>query len=78
LASEIELNSIKILAKASYSDNNGSIWFPTESLKQLNTDFQFLIPMNSKNAFFKVDIGIDQGELIKNNYGINFAYQRFW
>ncbi len=78
LASELQLNSIKILAKASYSDNNGSIWFPMESLKQLNTDFLFLIPMKSKNAFFKVDIGIDHGELIKDNYGINFAYQRFW
>ncbi|AWV97507.1 capsule assembly Wzi family protein [Arcticibacterium luteifluviistationis] len=78
LATQMQLNSIGIVAKGSYSQNFGSIWFPVEPLNQLNTSFEFKVPLKAKNSFIKVDIGIDHGELIKDNYGINFAYQRFW
>ena len=78
LGSQLKINTVSILAKASYSQNFGSIWFPVLPLNQLNTSFQFRIPLKAKGAFFKADIAIDHGELIKDNYGINFSYQRFW
>jgi hypothetical protein len=39
---------------------------------------QAAIPLKNKNAFLKVNIGIDQGDLINDNYGAQIAYQRFW
>ena len=53
LASQLKLNSIKLVTKASYSQNFGSSWVPAPPINQLNLDFQFHIPLKAKNSFVK-------------------------
>ncbi|MCR9064339.1 MAG: capsule assembly Wzi family protein [Cytophagales bacterium] len=74
----LKLNSIDFISRFSYSRNYGALFTPIEPVDQMSMSFQTLIPTKNQNAFFKVNIGIDQGDLINDNYGVNIAYQRFW
>ena len=72
------LNNIDIQARASYSRNFGALFTPRPPVNQLSLSFQTIVPTRNTNAFIKVNIGIDQGNLIYDNYGVHVAYQRFW
>ncbi len=78
LATSLKLNSILLEAKGSYSQNYGSFLFPITSLNQLNTNFKFIFPLKTKNTFLNIQVGIDHGEYIRDNYGINVSYRRNW
>jgi hypothetical protein len=78
MASSLQLNSISLITKASYSQNFGTYGLDKPPLNQLNLDFDFRIPLKPANSFVKVAIGIDHGQLIKDNYGVNVAFMRFW
>jgi hypothetical protein len=75
---ELLLNNIIVQARASYSRNYGALFTPMPPVNQLSMNIQTLIPTKNKNAFVKVNIGIDQGNLINDNYGTHIGYQRFW
>jgi hypothetical protein len=78
LASNLQLNSITLMTKASFSQNFGSYGLDKPPLNQLNLNFDFRIPLKSDNSFVKVGLGIDHGQLVKDNYGVNVAFMRFW
>ncbi|MGR3809268.1 capsule assembly Wzi family protein [Jiulongibacter sp. NS-SX5] len=74
----VQLSQIDVVGRFSYSRNFGALFTPIAPVDQLSLSVQTLIPMKNPNAFLKVNIGIDQGDLINDNYGVNMAYQRFW
>ena len=75
---QLYLNDIDIQARASYSRNFGALFTPLPPVNQMSMSIQTLIPTKNQNAFIRVNIGIDQGNLIYDNYGVQVAYQRFW
>ncbi|WP_304236174.1 capsule assembly Wzi family protein [Jiulongibacter sediminis] len=74
----VRLNSIDLTSRVSYSRNYGALFTPIPPVDQMSMAVQAAIPLKNKNAFLKVNIGIDQGDLINDNYGAQIAYQRFW
>ncbi len=78
LSTAFKISKMFIETRASYSKNYGSFWFPVNSLNQVNTNFKFSYPLKTKQTTLQIQVGIDHGEYIRDNYGFNLAYKRAW
>lgn len=79
LAMEYRLSSVIMQTRASLSKNYGStLNVFEESASQLSFGYKMIIPLAEKNSFIHVNIGIDHGDLIKDNFGIMFSYKKIW
>lgn len=73
-----QINSVNIETRISYSQNFGAFGFPIKPARQLSTSFKAIIPAQKLRGNLVFNIAIDQGDLIKDNYGVCVSYMRAW
>lgn len=70
--------AIKVETKISYSRNFGSYNIKITPSDQLSFAMKTVVPTKNKKGTINVSIGIEQGDLIADNYGANISYTRTW
>lgn len=78
LGTILKLNSILIESRVSMSRNYGSQFDEIPPADQVSFVLKTCIPMPKLGGQLLFKVGIDQGELIKDNYGVNLAFRRSW
>lgn len=78
LGAQFKLNSILLETRMSLSRNFGSQFIIYEPADQVSFLINSSIPLKKLKGVLGVRIGIDQGELIKDNYGANISFRRNW
>jgi hypothetical protein len=78
LAINSKLNSVDVTTKISYGRNFGSPKNEFGYADQLSFGINALIPSSLLKGYVKIGIGIEQGDLIYDNYGFNFAFKKSW
>lgn len=73
-----KLNTIELETRVSLSKNFGSMHAELPPVSQNSFYLNAKIPMKKLKGFINVKIGIDHGDLIKDNYGTYLAYTRKW
>jgi Capsule assembly protein Wzi len=73
-----QLNSINVESKFSYSRNYGSPRVDIGVADQLSVSFKAQVPAPKLYGFINVGIGIEQGDLIQDNYGVFLSFKRIW
>ncbi|SOE22761.1 Capsule assembly protein Wzi [Spirosomataceae bacterium TFI 002] len=78
LGAQFKLNSILLQTRMSLSRNYGSQFVKYKPADQVSFLINSSIPLPKLKGILGVRIGIDQGELIKDNYGANISFRRNW
>ncbi|NBA84636.1 hypothetical protein GVN16_02635 [Emticicia sp. CRIBPO] len=73
-----KLNSVDLEMRASLSRNFGTARKAMGPADQMSLLFTGYVPAAKLKGNIKVSVGIDQGDLINDNYGVNLSYQRIW
>ncbi len=73
-----KLNTIDLEARFSYSRNFGSPRVDIGVADQMSFAIKSHIPAPSLKGIINVSIGIEQGDLISDNYGVFLSFKRFW
>lgn len=73
------ISGVIMETRFSFSKNYGSKAnvFP-ESANQLSFAHKMAIPVSKLDGFINLNVGIEQGDLIKDNYGILLSYKKVW
>ncbi|MFN3589837.1 MAG: capsule assembly Wzi family protein [Spirosomataceae bacterium] len=78
LAMQHRFGAIDIVSKLSYSRNFGSYLNTIPPISQLSTALLFQYVPQTANQKWTLSIGTDRGDLIKDTYGISFAFLQQW
>lgn len=78
IGAQFKLNSIFLESRLSLSRNFGSQFIIYEPADQISFLINCFVPIPKLKGVLGVKIGIDQGELIKDNYGANISFRRNW
>lgn len=77
-ASAWQINGIDISSRVSFSRNYGSQFERLPPAKQVSFLLSLQFPFKKTNASLGIRLGIDQGDLIRDNYGAHIYYKRVW
>ncbi len=72
------LNTVDLEFRASVSRNFGSARKVMDPADQVSLMVKGLIPAPRLKGNIRVTVGIDHGDLINDNYGVNLAFVRLW
>jgi Capsule assembly protein Wzi len=78
LGLESQLNSILVHSRFSYSRNFGSPAVNLGVADQLSISFKACVPAPKLKGVFNISVGIEQGDLINDNYGWFLSFKRMW
>lgn len=74
-----QLSSVLMETRISFSENFGSTHNVfKEKANQLSFAHKMAIPVAKLKGVVNLNVGIEQGDLIRDNYGIMLSYQRTW
>jgi hypothetical protein len=75
---QTKLNSIEVESRFSYSRNFGSSRVNLQTADQLSIGVKTNIPAPNLHGIISVCIGVEHGDLIKDNYGTFVSFKRVW
>jgi hypothetical protein len=75
---ENQIGKIKLTNKASYSKNFGAYEIYFTPVTQISYSVNTLIPLPKIKSLLNVNIGVDHGDLIKDNFGSYVSIMRAW
>lgn len=79
LGMRLKFPHVLVDSRFSYSKNYGSLFnrFLTP-VTQFSSGVHMTIDLNERGAYLKLNVGLDNGDLIYNTIGGNIAYMRIW
>lgn len=72
-----KLNSVQLESRISYSRNFGTSYHPLKA-DQFSLATKAVIPAPKLHGFINVGVGLEQGDLIYDNYGVFLSFKRIW
>ena len=72
-----KLNSVQLESRVSYSRNFGTGNYPLKA-DQISIATKAVIPAPKLHGFINVGVGLEQGDLIYDNYGVFLSFKRIW
>ena len=79
LAMRFKFPHVLVDSRFSYTKNYGSLFNRFERpISQFSSGMLMTIDLNTKGAYLKLNVGMDNGDLIYNTIGGNIAYMRIW
>lgn len=73
------ISGVKMESRVSFSKNYGTennVFL--ESADQLSFGHKMSIPVNQLGGFINLSVGLEQGDLIQDNFGLMLSYKRIW
>ncbi len=73
------LSGVQMETRVSFSKNFGSpANILSETADQLSFAHKMTIPVPQQGGFIQLNVGIDHGDLIRDNYGIMLSWKKIW
>lgn len=74
-----QLSGVRMETRISFSKNYGSgTHILRETAGQLSFAHKMTLPLPQEGGFIQLNVGIDQGDLIRDNYGIMLSWKKVW
>ncbi len=78
LGFDTQLNTVRLESRFSFSRNLGSDRVKFGTADQLSIGFKAAIPAPKLKGVINFSVGIEQGDLIYDNYGVFLSFKRLW